>query len=115
MRDLGFGRDDFPRLARMSSWACDGAAPGVGSAKRPRSPAGDMDADEHQQPIEEADDGEMSKAEKHEIGGMIKTLIDVGRLQWLNERGLSGRLVGYVDTGVSPENMLIVVSRGEGI
>lgn len=115
LRDLGFGRDDFPRLARMSSWACDGAAPGVGSAKRPRSPAGDMDADEHQQPIEEADDGEMSKAEKHEIGGMIKTLIDVGRLQWLNERGLSGRLVGYVNTGVSPENRLIVVSRGEGI
>ena len=115
LRDLGFGRDDFPRLARMSSWACDGAAPGVGSVKRPRSPTGDMDADEHQQPIEEADDGEMSKAEKHEIGGMIKTLIDVGRLRWLNERGLSGRLVGYVDTGVSPENRLIVVSRGEGI
>jgi len=114
LRDLGFGRDDFPRLARMSSWACDGAAPGVGSVKRPRSPAGDVDADEHQQPIEEADDGEMSKAEKHEIGGMIKTLIDVGRLRWLNERGLSGRLVGYVDTGVSPENRLIVVSRGEG-
>ncbi|ACO65515.1 predicted protein [Micromonas commoda] len=114
LRDLGFGRDDFPRLARMSSWACDGAAPGVGSVKRPRSPTGDVDEDEHQQPIEEADDGEMSKAEKHEIGGMIKTLIDVGRLRWLNERGLSGRLVGYVDTGVSPENRLIVVSRGEG-
>ena len=114
LRDLGFGRDDFPRLARMSSWACDGAAPGGGSVKRPRSPAGDVDEDEHQQPIEEADDGEMSKAEKHEIGGMIKTLIDVGRLRWLNERGLSGRLVGYVDTGVSPENRLIVVSRGEG-
>ena len=74
----------------------------------------DVDVDEHQQPIDEADDGEMSKAEKHEIGGMIKTLIDVGRLRWLNERGLSGRLVGYVDTGVSPENRLIVVSRGEG-
>ena len=114
LRDLGFGRDDFPRLARMSSWACDGAAPGVGSVKRPRSPAGDVDVDEHQQPIEEADDGEMSKAEKHEIGGMIKTLIDVGRLRWLNERGLSGRLVGYVETGVSPENRLIVVSCGEG-
>ena len=122
MRKLGFARDDFPRLARMSSWACDGAAPGVGSVKRPRSFAGEEPttadateaADEHgQPPVEDVDDGDMSKAEKYEIGGMVKTLIDVGRVEWLQRRGLHGRLVGYVDTEVSPENRLIVVSRGE--
>jgi tRNA:m4X modification enzyme len=122
MRKLGFARDDFPRLARMSSWACDGTAPGVGSVKRPRSFAGEEPttadateaADEHgQPPVEDVDDGNMSKAEKYEIGGMVKTLIDVGRVEWLQRRGLHGRLVGYVDTEVSPENRLIVVSRGE--
>jgi hypothetical protein len=41
----------------------------------------------------------------------VKTLLDTGRLAWLKERGLEGRLVGYVAPSVSPENRLIVVSR----
>ena len=57
---------------------------------------------------------EMSKAEKTAVGRMAKTLLDTGRLAWLKERGLEGRLVGYVDPSVSPENRLIVVSRAHG-
>ena len=53
----------------------------------------------------------MSKAEKAEVGRMVKILLDTGRLEWCRARGLSGRLVGYVSPTVSPENRLLVVSR----
>lgn len=157
MRRLGFDREDFGLLARMSSWACDGAVAkegkysykgeaedeggrrgrGGGSSTstspadmRPRAvPAavaaveddGAMPTAEETKAaaaaaVEEVkeveEDGfEMSKADKAVLGRMVKTLLDTGRLAWLEERGLQGRLVGYVSPSVSPENRLIVVSR----
>jgi len=74
------------------------------SAKRPR--ASDAAAD---RPSVSAIG--MSKSDKAVVGRMVKTLLDTGRLQWLSDRGLAGRLVGYVAPAVSPENRLIVVAR----
>jgi hypothetical protein len=58
----------------------------------------------------------MTKSERAAVGRMVKTLLDTGRMEWLRERGMEGRLVGYVHPSVSPENRLIVVSaRGSRV
>ena len=56
-------------------------------------------------------DGEdMSPTEKHELGCMIKTFLDVGRLRWLEGKGLVGSIRRYCETNVSPENRLLLAS-----
>ena len=132
MRRLGFDAREFALLTRISSWACDIThnerggnqqddetgnveAPSFSpAAKRARADTTVAATDTLAEAVSQAgDDHKLSKRDKAVVGGMAKTLLDTGRLAWLKEQGLEGRLVGYVDTSVSPENRLIVVARSQ--
>jgi len=97
------GDDDGETRERAGEGDGDAAGGARRAAKRPR--ASDAAAD---RPVSAIG---MSKSDKAVVGRMVKTLLDTGRLQWLSDRGLAGRLVGYVAPAVSPENRLIVVAR----
>ena len=112
MEAHGFGAREFGWLARISSWAVDGAHAGapkktLTKKRRERSPAEHL-ADDDGAPRDGAD---VSAREKHELGGMAKTFLDVGRLRFLESLGFEGAVRGYCATEVSPENRLLVVKK----
>ena len=115
MEAHGFGAREFGWLARISSWAVDGAHAGapkktLTKKRRERSPAEHL-ADDDGAPRDGAD---VSAREKHELGGMAKTFLDVGRLRFLESLGFEGAVRGYCATEVSPENRLLVVKKKRG-
>jgi len=109
MEAHGFGAREFGWLARISSWAVDGShagAPKKTRKRRERSPADDADDDGAPR-----DGADVSAREKHELGGMAKTFLDVGRLRFLESLGFEGAVRGYCASEVSPENRLLVVKK----
>jgi len=58
----------------------------------------------------------LSVTERESIGRKCKRLIDQGRLVYLTERGLACCLRAYVDEEITPENVVLLVTRkGEGL
>ena len=109
MEAHGFGAREFGWLARISSWAVDGShagAPKKTRKRRERSPADDADDDGAPR-----DGADVSAREKHELGGMAKTFLDVGRLRFLESLGFEGAVRGYCASELSPENRLLVVKK----
>ena len=109
MEAHGFGAREFGWLARISSWAVDGAhaaSPKKTRKRRERSPADDADDDGAPR-----DGADVSAREKHELGGMAKTFLDVGRLRFLESLGFEGAVRGYCASELSPENRLLVVKK----
>ena len=43
---------------------------------------------------------------------MCKTLLDTGRLHFLEENGYAGELRRYVSAATTPENVVLVARRG---
>lgn len=118
----GFDAREFGWLARVSSWAVDGAheketavSGGEGRATpKPRLGSGSTSVPSP----EPADAGvtveagpDVSARERLELGGMAKTFLDVGRLRFLESRGFEGAVRGYCAREVSPENRLLVAKR----
>ncbi|ELR10849.1 tRNA guanosine2'-O-methyltransferase, putative [Acanthamoeba castellanii str. Neff] len=54
----------------------------------------------------------LSSAEKEAVGTQCKELLDVGRALYLRDRGFDVRLVRYVAPDISPENTLLLATRG---
>jgi hypothetical protein len=147
----GFDAREFGWLARISSWAFDGAAgahhggdakstdidsvterrdegatndgsAGSVAKKRRRNRANDdtrgvmtiLATDETDAADTVPRDGpDLSAIEKLELGRLAKTLLDVGRLRFLESNGFEGSVRGYCATETSPENRLLIAKRAE--
>uniref|UniRef100_A0A1A7WEF0 tRNA:m(4)X modification enzyme TRM13 n=2 Tax=Iconisemion striatum TaxID=60296 RepID=A0A1A7WEF0_9TELE len=100
----GLGPAEFSSFCRMSSWATCGL--------RPTHQRGEDDA---HQPVEETDaiGSFLTAVERQQLGRLCKLLIDGGRCHFLQTRGFSTKLIGYVDTGVTLENVLLTAVPSE--
>ena len=118
--EQGFSEVEFGWLTRMSSWGVLGAAGHGGSAddadehkgKKRKIPENENEVNDRLDTINNtcppSDGLDMSPKEKHKLGCMIKTFLDVGRLRWLQEKGFKGSVRGYCEKKTSPENRLLV-------
>jgi len=114
--DHGLGRREFARMAKWSSWACDGVADG----KRPAEAEGAaLTRDDGRSggcgQCGAAADGATSADFCREdpfrraaLGRKCKRLIDRGRLAFLQSMGFEGEISHYCDAETSPENALLV-------
>jgi tRNA:m4X modification enzyme len=145
----GFDAREFGWLARISSWAFDGAAGAhhggdakstdidsvterrdeetktdgsAGSVAKKRRRANDdtrgvmtiLATDETDAADTVPRDGpDLSAIEKLELGRLAKTLLDVGRLRFLESNGFEGSVRGYCAAETSPENRLLIAKRAE--
>lgn len=50
----------------------------------------------------------LSIAEREEIGRQCKRLLDIGRLWYLESKGMSAKLFYYVDRSISLENVALL-------
>ncbi|KAM8745531.1 tRNA:m(4)X modification enzyme TRM13 homolog isoform 2-T2 [Acanthopagrus schlegelii] len=104
----GLGAEEFSAFCRMSSWATCGLRP-TSQDPPPRDPTSQRGDDEEHEPAEETDavNGFLSAAEREQVGRLCKRLIDGGRIHFLQTRGFDSRLSRYVNSRVTPENVLL--------
>ena len=86
LSDLGFGRNEFPHLTRVSSWATLDKSKCVSEVR-----------------------GTHYKQEKIALGRLAKRILDSGRLQWCISKGFKAKMVTYIGEHISPENVLLLV------
>ncbi|KAI8060106.1 methyltransferase TRM13-domain-containing protein [Gongronella butleri] len=98
---IGLAKPDFDRLCKISSWACCGRRA--------------TDDDHAQQaPKEELvdDQGQHYSGRPHEdrekIGYQSKRLLDMGRVEFLEQNGFDARLVYYADPANTLENCALI-------
>ncbi len=80
----GFSKDEFPILCKIASWAT------CGIIKK-----------------------DTEESERESIGRKVKTLLNWGRLQYLNDFGFNCKLVQYTNKDSTLENMCIVATYSE--
>ncbi|KAI3369193.1 hypothetical protein L3Q82_026144, partial [Scortum barcoo] len=104
----GLGPAEFSTFCRMSSWATCGLRP-TNQDRLHQNPANQRRDDEEHEPAEDADavSGFLSAAERERVGRLCKCLIDGGRLDFLKTKGFDSKLIGYVDSQVTLENVLL--------
>ena len=54
--------------------------------------------------------GCLDAATRSEIGRMCKTLLDTGRLRYIEQYGYKGKLQRYISSAVTPENVVLVAA-----
>lgn len=117
-RRRGLGAKHFSAFSRMSSWATCGLRPANHSAPNPdptnqgeatQTPANQREEEDEHEPAEDTDtvNGFLSPSEREQVGRLCKLLIDCGRVDYLHNRGFSGRLSRYISSDVTLENVLL--------
>ncbi|KNE62378.1 hypothetical protein AMAG_07601 [Allomyces macrogynus ATCC 38327] len=109
---FGVSVDEVPVLGQMGGWAICGperVAAAAEDGEEGEEPEHEVSAEEQ---AAAAAPGEhysgLSHAEREEIGFMVKRVLDYGRVVWLKEHGMDGKLVYYVDRAVSLENCALI-------
>uniref|UniRef100_W5LF98 tRNA:m(4)X modification enzyme TRM13 n=1 Tax=Astyanax mexicanus TaxID=7994 RepID=W5LF98_ASTMX len=124
-RERGLGVREFDAFQRMSSWATCGMSR-VGQGHKNLKQEEVRRTDEKQQKEEDVEEEEdeaehegssetipdnlnsaVSAEEREQIGRLCKTLIDQGRLHYLQQRGFKSNLSYYTSRDVSLENVLL--------
>jgi len=122
------GRDNFTRLARMTSWAVglnrsgprkkEDESSSAGESTDKSGPEGGSGKDDDVLAGSTRDESASKQAalalsveERIEIGRTCKHLLDWGRVRLLEAAGWLVRLVIYAEEDITPENSLIVASR----
>uniref|UniRef100_A0A4W4G793 tRNA:m(4)X modification enzyme TRM13 n=1 Tax=Electrophorus electricus TaxID=8005 RepID=A0A4W4G793_ELEEL len=112
-RERGLGPQEFFAFQRMSSWATCGMSR---VARTPKNSQGNANATDEQEEVEHEDSCEtipenfnstVSAEEREHIGRLCKTLIDHGRLHYLQQKGFKPSLRYYTSRDVSLENVLL--------
>lgn len=98
-RDRGLGPEEFSAFCRMSSWATCGL----------RDQDREQNRDQDHEPVDQMENETrlFSAAEREDLGRLCKQLIDGGRLHFLSSRGFRCRMLRYVQSDVTPENVLL--------
>jgi len=135
--ECGFHADDFFYLTRMTTWATCGdgrpreAAPSENSNLAPSNSDSSLhnpdvtptNSEEIILPIEDRKEpggsryerlGLDSASDRAEVGWRVKRIFDEGRVRFARDvLGLeNARLLGYCPKSVSPENVLLIASKG---
>ncbi|XP_076649306.1 tRNA:m(4)X modification enzyme TRM13 homolog [Halictus rubicundus] len=92
LEQCGFTLSEFPILCSIASWATCGSNKQHDSKNTRYAKI-------------------LTSSEREAIGRKVKTLLNWGRLEFLNSIGFESRLVYYTTTDVSLENMCIVATR----
>jgi tRNA:m4X modification enzyme len=106
LESLSFGREDFPVLCGLSNWA----------TSEIQQPKQREDDDTGTPAMASSADGEeellrsLTREQRREIGLVSRSLLVMGRVLFLRQRGFDVRLVRYVPETISPENILLLAS-----
>jgi len=133
---LGFGKDDFATLVRLSSWAVMVAKkePATAQAETPPPLEGEgtlglfiagedlkPDDEPEHSPVEDSEAAVvpgMSLEERNELGFQVKRLLDMGRVSYLKSIGFDAELVYYTkrrsDIGSLENTMLLASAPAAG-
>ncbi|KAG7265194.1 hypothetical protein CRUP_030308, partial [Coryphaenoides rupestris] len=99
-RDNGLGAPEFAAFRRMSSWAtCDGCPD-----NQTKDPAHE---EEHEAADEDVFNGVLSPEERGRVGRLCKLLINQGRVQYLQSKGFTAKLMHYTSPQITLENVLL--------
>lgn len=101
-QENGLNINDFIIMCGMASWATCG----TGLSRHENHLNGD-DLRQNERDIEIG----LSRSEKEEVGRRSKSVLNWGRLKYMEKQGFSCRLHYYVDKTVSPENACIVLFK----
>ncbi|XP_024892411.1 tRNA:m(4)X modification enzyme TRM13 homolog isoform X2 [Temnothorax curvispinosus] len=102
LRQCDFIADEFPVLCSIVSWATCGS--------RPAALKSDVNSPRHL-PAQEIASQSSRSDERESIGRKAKTLLNWGRLVFLESVGFQAELLYYTSLDVSLENMCIVATR----
>lgn len=115
LQEAGFLPEEFYILTALTSWATCSAKDSVPLQKKV-----DQDPDTDQGPETDSSSEEKQMNEnryarlglkahyREEVGRKAKQLLDYGRVKHLNTQGFQSRLIQYVDTEETPENVALV-------
>ncbi|CAH0718872.1 unnamed protein product, partial [Brenthis ino] len=103
LQELGINDEDFNVMLGVVSWATCGDGR---SRRRRAAAAADVGA-----PIVGTKNLNLDRAQREQIGRRAKALLDWGRVLYLKEHGFDARLVYYVPTSVSLENVCIIAKK----
>jgi tRNA:m4X modification enzyme len=117
--ELGFSPAEFALLTKWSSWAT-----AFNACAHQQGDTASSDTEAAEQAVGQAAAAEHAsvlppsatlsskllpdKSAQMEVGRFVKRLFDYGRLRFLQRLGYEGELVYYCDSGVSPENALLL-------
>ncbi|XP_074641305.1 tRNA:m(4)X modification enzyme TRM13 homolog [Tubulanus polymorphus] len=91
--DEGLAAKDFQLMYSLSSWAICGFAT----------------KEEEGKELAPIKFGNLTNEYKEHIGRMCKRVIDLGRMKYLQENGFYVTFKRYIDSSVSPENIMMVI------
>ncbi|KAL7867130.1 hypothetical protein AOLI_G00149440 [Acnodon oligacanthus] len=113
-RERGLGPREFVAFQRMSSWATCGMSRVSHAHKKSLQEIVSITEEEEEAEHEGSDEtipdnlnSAVSAEEREHIGRLCKTLIDHGRLHYLQQRGFKSNLRYYTSRDVSLENVLL--------
>ncbi|CAK9869504.1 unnamed protein product [Sphagnum jensenii] len=113
--NLGFSIQDFHAITWLTSWALSGTEEHGLTESGALMEASDLPVDHAHAVPHVSSKPRLSEAmnaidatARAVLGRKCKRLIDMGRLQWLTERGMQAKLVEYIAASVSPENRLLL-------
>ncbi|XP_078042848.1 tRNA:m(4)X modification enzyme TRM13 homolog isoform X2 [Augochlora pura] len=101
LEQCGFISSEFPILCSIASWATCGS---ISSRLH-------ADSDKQNNPKVTRYTKNLTSSERETIGRKVKTLLNWGRLEFLNKIGFECKLVYYTTTNVSLENMCIIATK----
>lgn len=117
MTKHNFSPLQFLRITKMAGWAT------CGFQRRDDNNFSDVidDTNEGEHGKNEHEDRDINKEKLHislglsteqqiEIGRKCKRLIDQGRIEYINCHGYKGKLVKYIDSNITPENIALVIT-----
>lgn len=112
LKDMRITMNEFHAITWLSSWAVDTDH----THHSLNSSNVILNHDDQLSSVETVMEGEgveamtkkMKLEERVTLGFICKDIIDIGRLLWVEERGLHANLVKYVPPNISPENHLLV-------
>lgn len=100
--DSGFVPSQFSALCSISSWAtCGLGTSRLKKASTEKREQEDLNNDRYKR-------FGLSHEDRKTIGRKCKMIINQGRLKYLEEHGFDAKLVYYVETSVSPENVCVI-------
>ncbi|XP_057334873.1 tRNA:m(4)X modification enzyme TRM13 homolog [Microplitis mediator] len=94
LKECGFTPEEFPILCSIASWAT------CGTGKNRQSNSTDKESSE-----------DMKRERRESIGRKVKSLLNWGRIKYLDSMGFDSKLYYYTRLEVSLENMCVVATR----
>ncbi|XP_014662523.1 PREDICTED: tRNA:m(4)X modification enzyme TRM13 homolog isoform X2 [Priapulus caudatus] len=108
--EWGLSAADFSLICGMTSWAtCKLTDAGEQANSRDNADSKTDVTVNHDENVA----ANAVRWDREQVGGKCKRLIDHGRILYMKERGFDCRVRFYVDSSVSPENVLLIATNDD--